>query len=50
MAKSYKQRNIDMLRETTKCLLDEKTELEGALITPIVCFDNDNKVGNVSIP
>ena len=47
MAKSYKQRNIDMIRETTKSLLDEKTELEGALITPIVCFDNDNKVGIV---
>lgn len=47
MAKSYKQRNIDMLRETTKCLLDEKTELEGALITPIVCFDHDNNVGVV---
>lgn len=49
MAKSYKQRNIDMIRETTKCLLDEKTELEGALITPIVCFDNDNKVSNLVV-
>ena len=49
MAKSYKQRNIDMIRETTKSLLDEKTELEGALITPIVCFDNDNKVGNLVV-
>ena len=48
MAKSYKQRNIDMLRETTKCLLDEKTELEGALITPIVCFDHDNKMDVVN--
>lgn len=47
MAKSYKQRNIDMLRETTKCLLDEKTELEGAIITPITCFDNDDNVGIV---
>lgn len=49
MAKSYKQRNIDMLRETTKCLLDEKTELEGSIITPMVCFDNDNKVGNLVV-
>ena len=47
MAKSYKQRNIDMLRETTKCLLDEKTELSGALITPMICFDNDDNVGVV---
>ena len=47
MAKSYKQRNIDMLRETTKCLLDEKTSLSGALITPMVCFDNDDNVGVV---
>jgi hypothetical protein len=47
MAKSYKQRNIDMLRETTKCLLDEKTELEGSIITPIVCIDNDDNVGVV---
>lgn len=49
MAKSYKQRNIDMIRETTKCLLDEKSELEGAIITPMVCFDNDNKVGNLVV-
>ena len=48
MAKSYKQRNIDMLRETTKCLLDEKTELEGAIITPITCFDHDNKMDVVN--
>lgn len=47
MAKSYKQRNIDMLRETTKCLLDEKTTLDGAIITPIVCIDNDDNVGVV---
>lgn len=49
MAKSYKQRNIDMIRETTKCLLYEKTELNGSLITPMVCFDNDNKVGNLVV-
>lgn len=42
MAKSYRQKNIDVLRETTKLIINEKNELRSSLILPIVGLSNNN--------